>query len=161
MKFFDEKLADNLKVLRLHGLDKDAWKKWWDHEKANYGKPKVDDEGKMVDKDGDHPRIKVMRHGRPKLGVQLVQVTPELREHLGSTAEAGVLVSKVLPGTPAEDGGILVGDLIVAVDGESIEGTAALVHALTDKDNQTIEVEVIRDGRSRRFDVVIPAADED
>jgi len=36
-----------------YGLDKDAWTKWWDHEKPNYGKPKVDDEGKFVDTDGD------------------------------------------------------------------------------------------------------------
>jgi S1-C subfamily serine protease len=114
-----------------------------------------------VDKDGEHPRIKVMRRHRPKLGVQLVQTTPELREHLGSDGETGVLVGKVLPGMPAEDGGIQVGDLIVAVEGESIEGTSDLRRALTEKDGQTIEVEVIRDGRNRRFDVVIPLADEE
>jgi S1-C subfamily serine protease len=114
-----------------------------------------------VDKDGEHPRIKVMRRHRPKLGVQLVQTTPELREHLGSDGETGVLVGKVMPGMPAEDGGIQVGDLIVAVDGASIGGTSDLRRALTEKDGQTIEVEVIRDGRNRRFDVVIPLEDEE
>src|SRR5262249_48578736 len=37
---------------------------------------------------------------RPKLGIQIVETTPELREHLGATREGGVLVGKVLSGTP-------------------------------------------------------------
>ncbi len=36
-----------------YGLDKKAWKEWWDHERATYGKPKLDEDGKPVDKDGD------------------------------------------------------------------------------------------------------------
>ena len=36
-----------------YGLDKAKWDEWWGHEKATYGKPKVDEEGKTVDKDGD------------------------------------------------------------------------------------------------------------
>jgi uncharacterized protein YegL len=36
-----------------YGLDRDAWKKWWDHMRPLYGKPKKDEEGKTIDKDGD------------------------------------------------------------------------------------------------------------
>jgi len=105
-----------------------------------------------------------MRHvgqGRPKLGVQLVEATPELREHLGGSPDAGVLVGKVIADMPAEAGGIEVGDLIVAVNGESVADTGDLLRALRDVDGQTIEVDVIRDGRNRSFDVVIPPRDED
>ena len=62
---------------------------------------------------------------------------------------------------PADDGGILVGDLIVAVNGESVGSSGDLIRSLADSDGQTLDVEVIRDGRSRRFDVVIPAKDDD
>ena len=41
----------------------------------------------------------VFRWGsRPKLGVQLVATTPELREHLGGGRDRGVLVGKVMSG---------------------------------------------------------------
>jgi membrane-associated protease RseP (regulator of RpoE activity) len=48
--------------------------------------------------------------GRPRLGVQLVETTRELRRHFGGNDTAGVLVSKVLGGTAAEEAGIEVGD---------------------------------------------------
>ncbi len=36
-----------------YGLDKDAWKKWWDHEKPIFGKPKAKEETGPEDKDKD------------------------------------------------------------------------------------------------------------
>jgi hypothetical protein len=57
-----------------YGLDRAAWTEWWDHEKANYGKPKVDDEGKFVDEDGD---------GKPDMTTTLPEKKwrePEVRE---------------------------------------------------------------------------------
>jgi predicted metalloprotease with PDZ domain len=99
--------------------------------------------------------------GRPKLGVQLVETTAELRTHLGGEEDAGVLVSKVLEGTPAEQAGIEVGDLIVAVDGERVKSTTGLRRALADKTGETFDVEVMRDGQSRRLEVTIPEPDND
>lgn len=94
--------------------------------------------------------------GRPRLGVQLVEVTPELRSHMGAAEDAGVLVSKVIAGTPAESAGVRVGDLIVAVDGESISGVAGLRKALRDKSGKTFELEVLRDRTPVRVQVTIP-----
>jgi len=99
--------------------------------------------------------------GRPVLGVQLVEVTPELREHLGGSDDAGVLVSKIVEGSPAENAGIAVGDLIVTVGGDTIEDTGDLRRALRDKRGKTFDVEVIRDGRSRSISVTVPAPEED
>jgi len=94
--------------------------------------------------------------GRPRLGVQLVEVTPELRRHMGAAEDAGVMVSKVISGTPAESAGVRVGDLIVAVDGERISGTSALRKALHDKTGKTFELEVVRDRTPVRLQVSIP-----
>ena len=93
---------------------------------------------------------------RPKLGVELIAATPELREHLGGSPDAGVLVGKVIEGTPAEEFGIRVGDLIESVDGETIEDAGDLIHALQDAEGRRISIGVIRDGRAERVNVSIP-----
>ena len=93
------------------------------------------------------------------LGVQIVHVTAELREHLGGEEGSGILVSRIVPGSPAELGGIEVGDLIVAVDGDTVEGVTDVRKALRDKEGETFGVEVIRDGRSTTIDVSLPERD--
>ena len=98
---------------------------------------------------------------KPKLGVQLVEATPELREHLGAPKDAGVLVSKVLSGTPAERCGVAVGDLIVSVEGEPVASPGDLVEALSDKVGKTFSIDVVRDGRTMALEVSIPDPSSD
>lgn len=98
---------------------------------------------------------------KPMLGVQLVHVTDELREHLGGEEGAGALVSKIISGSPAEDAGIEVGDLIVAVDGEPVEDAGDIREALHGKEGETFDVEVIRDRRRTSITVTIPEPDDE
>jgi S1-C subfamily serine protease len=98
--------------------------------------------------------------GRPLLGVELVETTPELRRHLGADGDSGVLVGKVLSGMPAERAGVRVGDLIVSVDGEPIEDGSDLRRALRDRRGEIFDVEVIRDGSPTSLTVEIPEAEE-
>ena len=93
--------------------------------------------------------------GRPLLGVQLVETTRELRRHLGGSEDAGVLVSKVLSGTPARQADIRVGDLIVSIAGEPVNSSADIRRELEDKRGETFDVEVIRDNESMRIEVTI------
>jgi len=99
--------------------------------------------------------------GRPTLGVQLVETTPELREHLGGSDSAGVLVSKVLAGTPAREAGIMVGDLIVEIDGEQVARSSDIRRRLRGKEGASVMVVVIRDGARVNIEVALPEADED
>jgi S1-C subfamily serine protease len=99
-------------------------------------------------------------HGRPRLGVQVIQPTAELRQHLGSTEDLGILVGKVLPGTVAEEAGVQVGDLIVAVDDDEIADAGDLTRALERRAGRDITLELVRDGRTVRLDATL-AADED
>jgi C-terminal processing protease CtpA/Prc len=99
--------------------------------------------------------------GRPTLGVQLVETTPELRKHLGGSDSAGVLVSKVLSGTPAKDAGIMVGDLIVEIDGEEVERSSDIRRALKNKQGEQVEVVVLRDGARINIDVSLPEPGDD
>jgi len=102
-------------------------------------------------------------HGihKPKLGVELVQPTSELREHYGAPSEAGVIVGKVLEGMPAEEAGVRVGDVIVSANGREIEGAGDLVEVLHELEGEELELELIRDGRSMALEVYIPEEEED
>jgi C-terminal processing protease CtpA/Prc len=97
-----------------------------------------------------------LRSGRPILGVRLVAVTPELREHLGSSANEGLLVGGVLPDSPAEEADVRVGDLIVAVDHERIASSGDLRRALREREGTIVDLEVVRDGRPLTLSVSLP-----
>jgi membrane-associated protease RseP (regulator of RpoE activity) len=86
--------------------------------------------------------------GRGFLGVHLVELTPELRAHLGAAGEAGLLVGRVEAGSPAEQAGLRVGDLLTRVGGEPVSGNWDVlrqVRPLTA--GQGVALEVVRDGR--------------
>jgi membrane-associated protease RseP (regulator of RpoE activity) len=86
--------------------------------------------------------------GRGFLGVHLIDVTPELRAHFGGGEEAGLLVGRVEAGSPAEQAGLRVGDLLTRVGGEPVAGNWDVlrkVRPLTA--GQGVALEVVRDGR--------------
>ncbi len=57
---------------------------------------------------------------RPRVGIETVQLTPELADFLHIPGQTGLLVLKVNQHTAANQAGVLVGDVILAVDGERI-----------------------------------------
>jgi predicted metalloprotease with PDZ domain len=105
------------------------------------------------------PTYSVNYWGRPMLGVHVTEITAELREHFGADADTGLLIAKVIEGSPAEDAGIETGDVIVAVDGRPIEDGSDIKRALKGREGDVVEVEVIRDGRPLRLDAELPAYD--
>src|SRR5579864_7349862 len=58
---------------------------------------------------------------RPWLGAKLQEVTPEIAESLGLKRPSGALVANVAAEGPAAKAGIKTGDLIVTIDGVTIE----------------------------------------
>jgi S1-C subfamily serine protease len=83
---------------------------------------------------------------RPRLGVMVMSLTPELRTHLGATEDRGVLVAHVEAGTPAAMAGIAVGDVIVAVHGRAIATATDVLTALADvTKDQRVAIDIVRD----------------
>jgi predicted metalloprotease with PDZ domain len=105
------------------------------------------------------PTYTVNYWGRPLLGVQVTDLTEELREHFGADPDTGLLIAKVYEGSPAEDAGVETGDVIVAVDGRAIEESSDIERALKRREDDIVEVEVIRDGRSVTLDAKLPEYD--
>jgi membrane-associated protease RseP (regulator of RpoE activity) len=82
---------------------------------------------------------------RAFLGVSLMDLTPELREHFGGTKASGVLVGSVEDNSPAAKAGLRVGDVITAIDGKDIDSSWDLRSSLRDKkENETVRVDYIR-----------------
>jgi len=60
------------------------------------------------------------------LGVDAIELPASLREQFGAPEDAGVLVSRVSAGSPADDSGIRVGDVIYEADGQRVTSAEAL-----------------------------------
>ncbi len=82
------------------------------------------------------------------LGVELVPLTPELRAHFGVPEDAGVMVAEVLPDSPAERAGLEVGDIVTAVEGESVASASDLAGLVRSRKNgESVAIELWRAGR--------------
>ena len=100
--------------------------------------------------DGDGPGVK-----RGYLGVALTDLTPELRTHFGAPDSAGVMVSKVEAGSPAEKGGLRVGDILAALDGAALETSWDLRMKVRNlKDGAKVPIELRRDGKAQTISVI-------
>jgi serine protease Do len=60
------------------------------------------------------------------LGVQIQDVTRELAESFGMKKPQGALVSKIIPGSPAEKAQLQIGDIITEFNGQAIENSGDL-----------------------------------
>ncbi len=102
--------------------------------------------------------ITVHSLGQGYVGLQLMRLTPELRAHFGVPEDAGVMVSRVEEGGPAEAAGIRVGDIVTAVDGERVDDGRSLSRAVRQKDDgENVTLELYRDGGIESLPVTIAA----
>lgn len=105
----------------------------------------LEDRRVIVDVGGPGARIWGWRQGG-YLGIQMIDLTPELRIHFGVDESAGVLVGKVADDSPAAEAGLLVGDIITAIDGKPVDGRGALARRIAARDEgDAISLEVFRD----------------
>ncbi|MDA0286517.1 MAG: trypsin-like peptidase domain-containing protein [Actinobacteria bacterium] len=73
----------------------------------------------------------------------------------------GAIITNVQPGSPADKAGILVDDVVLAVDGEPIDGQAGLVAAIRDAvPGQTVKIEIFREGTRLSFEATLIARSE-
>ncbi|EGV35844.1 S1C subfamily peptidase MucD [Neisseria weaveri ATCC 51223] len=63
---------------------------------------------------------------RGQLGVVIQEVSYDLAKSFGLDAATGALIAKVLPGSPAAQAGLQVGDIVRSVDGEVVRASSDL-----------------------------------
>ena len=96
----------------------------------------------------------MMRRGF--LGINLTDLTPELRAHFGVPEGEGVMVGKVEPGSPAEKAGVKVGDILTSVDGQAIKSSwDVMAKVRRIEDGQQVPLEIWRNGRAQNLTATI------
>ena len=99
---------------------------------------------------------------KPWLGVYLQELTPELREGLDYDGPGGAIVSRVVRGSPAEKAGLLRNDVIVRLNGRTVDTPSELTEMVGAASvGQRMSVQVFRDGASRTLGVTLGARPAD
>jgi serine protease Do len=101
----------------------------------------------------------IVRYGEVRkvwVGVRVQEITRRAARMLGLPSTDGVLVNDVDSGSPAEDAGVRVGDVIVAVNGEPVRDFEEARRALFGVQvGDRLQLDVLRKGEAHRFDLVM------
>lgn len=101
----------------------------------------------------------LLAHGRVKrgylgVGAQAVRLPAGLAKQLSQ--ETGLLLGSVEPGSPAERGGLFMGDTIVGLAGQPVRQLDDLLTLLSsDRVGQAVPVRIIRGGQVLELSVVV------
>jgi membrane-associated protease RseP (regulator of RpoE activity) len=97
-------------------------------------------------------RVFAFGGGGYRLGVVLSEINPHLRDDL--KVDSGVLVDEVLSDSPAEKAGLKDGDIIVRMDGKSVDSERDIRETLRDlEDSKPVTVDVVRNGKAMQLTV--------
>jgi S1-C subfamily serine protease len=90
------------------------------------------------------------------IGVEAIDLPQELREFFGAPKNAGVMISRVAAGSPAESAGLSLGDVVFEIDGEPVRSPGGLAGAIArgGVDNR-IQVRLMRGGAEITVEPVI------
>jgi len=101
----------------------------------------------------------LMSHGkvvRGWLGVMIQPVTPEIAQSFGLQETTGALVGDVVKDGPADKAGIKRGDVVVALNGQSVDTANTLRNLVAQTDvKKTVSVGVMRNGKAETVQVTI------
>ena len=90
------------------------------------------------------------------IGTQAVGLPETLRERLGLTQRTAVINVNVRPESPAAAAGLIIGDIVVSIEGEAIAEPEDLVSALTpERVGQAVTVRLVRGGEPRELSVTV------
>lgn len=99
-------------------------------------------------------RFGEVRRGR--FGATAQDVTPDIAKAFGITPNEGAVVVEVVPGAPAEKAGLKRGDVVIALNGRSVRGSADLRNQMgLIPIGDTAELKVMRDGKPLTIKVAI------
>src|SRR5258705_3665369 len=90
------------------------------------------------------------------VGTQPVALPEPLRQRLGVEQRTAVIVVNVRLDSPAGTAGLMIGDVVVSIDGEAIAEPADLVSVLRpERVGQTVAVVIVRGGERRDVRVAV------
>jgi len=113
--------------------------------------------------DDDDGQVSVLldADGSSWLGVELHEVTSDTAKELKLPAERGVVLSSIVPDSPAAKAGLKENDVVTEINGQRIEGAAQfrrIIHEIPA--GRAAQITVWRDGRAQTMSVTLGKAEE-
>jgi serine protease Do len=104
-----------------------------------------------------YPQLRRYGHvHRGQAGLEVQGITPDLAAGLKLPLDEGVIVSDVVPGSPAENAGLKVQDLVTSIDGRAVNNLPALATRLFMRNGgDKIKLEVLRGSQKLAFDLPV------
>ena len=101
---------------------------------------------RVVESIVDYGRVR-----RGYLGVEMLDLSPEERLRFGLAPGVGIAIGFVQAGTPAENAGLLEGDIVLKIDGREVDGGLNRLRNLISltEPGSVMEIEVLRGDRRR------------
>ena len=91
---------------------------------------------------------------RQEIGMSMQTITSGLAASLGLVRNYGVIVSDVWPGGPAEAAGLMIGDILVSVDGQPAENLPTVSYNFRLRDSEDpVQLVVLRGAAEQRLSV--------
>jgi len=97
----------------------------------------------------------------PWLGAQGQPVTREIADSMGLKSTQGVIIRSIYPDSPAEKGGLKIGDIITSINGTPISSPGDMQYRLVlAKIGEPTKFEILRDGAAQTLNIELIAPPE-
>lgn len=106
--------------------------------------------------------IETGRVQHPYVGIQMVELSPEVKENINANPNSGlmvyedkgILVVRVMPNSPADRAGLRSGDVIRSIDGKNVESANEVQDAVASVEvGEPLALEIRRNGESQSLEV--------
>jgi len=101
----------------------------------------------------------IKKNGRVRrgdIGIRAQTITPVLATGLALSRDQGALLADIVPGSAADRAGLVVGDVVLALDGKPIEnGRQLQVNLYRRAVGDVVRLEVLRDGKTVTANVTV------
>ena len=115
----------------------------------------------LADDDQDGVSVLLDADGSSWLGVELHEVTSDTAKELKLPAERGVLLSSIVPDSPAAKAGLKENDVVTEINGQRVEGAAQFRRMIREiPAGRAAQITVWRDGRAQTVSVTLGKAEE-
>lgn len=116
----------------------------------------------------NHVVKQIIQYGnieRGQLGIQIQNLTPNLARAFNTDQQKGAVISGIVPGSPADKAGLKKGDIVTAINGQSVDdstklsnsiallrvGEKVILHIFRKGQEKTIETRIAKSKNKKRI----------